>query len=320
MTAPTVIAIVIGGFLLLVFALVFLISYITYAIAFKRQRKPTQPYDGLDRPSFAEHRELSRSLIDNITSVNWEEVSIIARDGTHLSALYFRQSETAPLQIMCHGYKSHPLKDMSGGGSEALKRGYNLLLVKHRAHHESGGRCLTFGALERLDVADWIDWHNEKYGDDNPIILVGISMGAATVILASALPLPGNVRCVIADCPYSSAEAILKKEIGGMHLPVSIFYPLMRLGARIYGGFRIEDACVKEAAKEKRLPLLLIHGEEDRFVPTDMSRKISEAASGVCELHTFPGAHHGTSYLTDPVGYMQIVDTFIKKYSGEAND
>ncbi len=317
MNVPTIVAISIGGGILFLFAVAFLISYITYAIAFKRQRTPTQPYDGLDRPSFAAHRELSKSLIDNITSVTWEEVTITSRDGIALSALYLRQSSSAPLQIMCHGYKSHPLKDMSGGGSEALRRGYNLLLIKHRAHQESGGNCLTFGAKERYDVADWIDWHNKKYGDNDPIILVGISMGAATVILASALPLPDNVRCVIADCPYSSAEAILKKEIGRMRLPVSIFYPLMRIGARLFGSFKLEDADVALAAREKNLPLLLIHGEDDDFVPTNMSKIIANGSRGACELHIFPRARHGTSYLTDPEGYMQIVDKFIENYLGE---
>ena len=308
---------IISSSILFIIGLILLLAYVTFAITFKRQKKPTMPYDGLDRPSFHRQREHSKALIDYISSVEWQRVSTTAHDGTTLSALYHHAGDNYPLQIMCHGYKSHPLKDMSGGGTEALKRGYNLLLIEHRAHHTSGGKCLTFGAKECYDIQSWVNWHNEKFNTGMPIVLVGISMGAATVILASALDLPENVRCVIADCPYSSAEEILKKEIAKRHLPVCIFYPLMCLGTRLFGGFEIDKANVTDAAKKKRLPLLLLHGEDDDFVPLSMSRKIAEAASGECHLHTFPEARHGTSYLQDPVRYMKIVDDFLSVHLGD---
>ena len=262
-------------------------------------------------------QQIKTRYIDGISEVKWEKVSTVAYDGTRLSALYYHNNDNSPLQIMCHGYKSHPLKDMSGGGTEAKERGYNLLLIEHRAHHSSGGNCITFGAKESYDILAWANWHNEKFNTGMPIVLVGISMGAASVILASILDLPKNVRCVIADCPYSSAEEILKKEIRKKHLPVFIFYPLMCLGARLFGGFDIGKADVSDAASKKRLPLLLLHGEDDDFVPLWMSEKIAESARGECHLYTFPEARHGTSYLQDPERYMKTVDEFLSKHLGD---
>ncbi len=65
-----------------------------------------------------------------------------------------------------------------------LREGHNVLMIEERAHLESEGHTITFGIKERYDALDWIRYALQRFGEDTRIILVGISMGAATVLMA----------------------------------------------------------------------------------------------------------------------------------------
>ena len=138
-------------------------------------------------------------------------------------------------------------------------------------------------------------------------------MGAATVLMASGLELPENVKGIIADCPYSSPEEIIKKECGKMGLPPKLAYPFVRLGAMIFGGFDPSSATAKDAVKAAKVPILIIHGEADDFVPCSMSREIIDACASDKTLITIPLAGHGVSYIVDRPLYEKSVEEFLKK-------
>ena len=75
---------------------------------------------------------------------------------------------------------------------------------------------------------------------------------------------------------------------------------------------RNDITCVN-AVKHTKVPVLLVHGEEDSFVPASMSEEIRAANPDMTERHTFPGAVHGVSYYSDPDRYIAIVRDFIKR-------
>lgn len=251
-------------------------------------------------------------LIDALNARPYERVSITSFDGLRLNGRYYHVREGAPLFIMCHGYRGTPSRDFSGGADICFASGRNVLLIEERAHCGSEGHTISFGINERRDCADWCRWAAERFGV--PIILVGISMGAATVLMASALDLPENVRGIIADCPYTSPQAIIRKVGAAQGIPVSLALPLAKLGARIFGGFSLDTpADAAEAVRHARIPILLLHGDADDFVPCDMSREIAAANPALIEFHTFPGAWHGASYLADTGRYTRLVNGFCER-------
>ena len=136
-------------------------------------------------------------------------------------------------------------------------------------------------------------------------------MGAATVLMATDLSLPPNVVGVIADCPYSSPKAIIQKVSRDMHLPARIAYPFVKLGAKIFGGFDLEESSALSAVANTNIPILLIHGEDDHFVPCDMSRSIHKACASRITFQTVPGAGHGLSYMVAPEIYEKVTTDFI---------
>lgn len=189
----------------------------------------------------------------------------------------------------------------------------NALVVDQRAHGASEGNAITFGLQERYDCLSWVEYARERFGERTPIFITGVSMGAATVLMASDLPLPKNVAGILADCPYSSPRAIIRKVCGDMHLPPRLMYPFICLGARLFGRFQLTSFGAVDAVKEAKVPILLVHGGQDHFVPGDMSREILENCVGAAELVIFPEAGHAMSYLMDPERYQTVQKEFMEK-------
>ncbi len=256
-----------------------------------------------------EYKDRVKEIYNNISQSDYEQVFITNRSGLKLAARYYHKDDNAPLAIMFHGYKSHAMYDNGGGYEICSENNINVLIPDQRAHGESEGKCVCFGVSERFDCLDWVDYAIKRFGADIKIILVGVSMGAATVLMASGLGLPLNVKGIIADCGYSSPKDIIKKVIKDFKLPGFLVYPCVRLSGRMFGHFDIESASTVEAVKNAKLPIMLVHGEDDGFVPCDMSRQIQKACNG--QLVTVPGADHGLSYIVDTNAYRNATVGFI---------
>ena len=269
---------------------------------FSPERSPSYPFV-----------ERSNKLITQLMAEPYEEVEITASDGKRLAGKYYHRKDGAPLDIMFHGYMSSALHDFPGGALEAIAAGHNVLLVDQRGHGKSHGKTVSFGIKERFDCLDWTRYAVRRFGDDVQIVIVGISMGAATVLYASELELPAQVRGIIADCPFSSAEQVIKKTATEIGYPTWIAFPLARLGGRIYGGFDVCERTTLEAVRGAKLPLLLFHGVEDKLVPYEMSLELAEAYGGEVRLEIFEGAGHGTSYLVDTPRYVRALHEFYEK-------
>ena len=240
-----------------------------------------------------------------------DRVYIHSFDGLKLSGQYYHTADGAPLMLQFHGYRSMSVRDCAGGHMLAKKMGFNVLSVDQRAHGDSDGNVISFGICERKDCFNWVKYAVERFGKDVKIVLSGLSMGAATVLMASEMNLPENVVAIIADCPYSSPGEIIRKVSRDRGLPDNLAYPFIRLGAKIYGGFSLEESSAKDAVRHAKLPILLLHGEEDHFVPMEMSKQIAESCSSRVELHLFSGAGHGLCYMIDPVRYETVTVRFL---------
>ncbi len=293
-------------------------AFITYHfVFFSSPKHRVDPYAIPRGEQYQREREKMLALIRELDGIPFESVEITAYDGTKLFGRYYHVRDGAPLQIEFHGYRGSALRDFCGGNKLAREAGMNTLLIDERAHGKSSGRTITFGVKERRDCLSWAQYALERFGADVPVFLAGVSMGAATVLMASGFTLPENVIGIIADCPYSSPEAIIRRVCRDkVHIPPVAVMPFIRLGARLFGRFDIADASAVEAVRNATVPILLIHGEDDRFVPCDMSRELFAAASGRARLETFPGAGHGLSYMVDEARYAAVTAEFTRTCLG----
>lgn len=267
-----------------------------------------------DTEQYNVFREQSKKMIRDTLSIPYEDVFITSFDGLRLHAKFYAASERkAPVQIMFHGYKSSAERDFCGGLREGIDGGFNVLLVDQRAHGESEGKYLTFGVNERFDCLSWASYAAERFGNDVKIYLYGISMGAATVLMASALPLPKSVSGIVADCGYTSPKDIIFSVLRDHHVPAAPVYAVACLGARLFCGFDLDSASAPEALSHSRIPVLFIHGDDDRFVPCRMSRENFEASAAERKkLLIVPNAGHGLSYMLDRPAYLSALHEFLE--------
>ena len=310
---------IIFGVIAVLIALVFLTAFICFAkiFWFPRRKPVTDEIKIPEGKIYEPHRENMVSWIKQVRAMPHTEVSITSFDGLKLYGRYFEHKKGAPIELMFHGYRGNSERDMSGGVLRAAKLGRSALIVDHRASGKSEGSVTTFGVKESRDCISWIDFIINNIDKDAKIILTGISMGAATVMSVADKELPKNVVGILADCGYSTTEAIIKKVMRDMRLPSGIFYPFVRLGALLFGGFDPNAASAAIAVKNTDIPILLIHGTGDGFVPCEMSDEIAENGKTVTYLKV-KDATHGFSYLYDYGAYVGALDKFIKEHIGES--
>lgn len=299
--------------LAVIVGLVLLISLICYIKVFYSPLPGQSVYSIPNSGQYQGMRDRMREMIKVFAEKDYESVEIISRDGLKLRGRLYLNDPEGPVDICFHGYRSNGVRDFCGGSEISFELNHNIILVDQRGQGESEGHTICFGIKERFDVLSWIDYASCRFGDDREINLFGVSMGAATVLMASGLELPENVKHIVADCPYSSPADIIKTVCTDMHLPATLVYPFIRLGAFIFGRFDLEKTSAAEAVKKASVPILLIHGEDDRFVPCAMSSEIKMANPSLIELVTFPNAAHGISYIVDRERYRRIAKEFIAK-------
>lgn len=293
--------------------LVLLTSYICFRMAFYSKNKPLTEKDYYKLPNDPTFKTFEKEILNDITEVMkypFKEYRIKSFDGLTLYARYFEYDPNAPMEIMFHGYRGNSTRDLSTGVKRAFRCKRNALLVDQRASGKSDGHVITFGIKERLDCLEWAKFVSKEFGENKKIIITGISMGAATVLMASSLDLPKNVIGVLADCGYNKPGDIIKKVIIDMKLPPKVFYPFIKLGARLYGNFNIEETSPYECVQKAKLPIIFFHGGKDSLVPCDMSIKLYNSCASEKKLVTIENAEHGISYLTDPEKYVDELNKF----------
>lgn len=295
-----------------VILIILIISYWAYRKAFYSSPKRVENiYNIPHNEQYAKGKPVMIRLINELKEKPFEEIWIESFDGLKLFGRYYHVRDGAPVQIQFHGYRGTAFRDFCGGNKLARELGQNTILVDERCHGRSEGKTICFGIKEKYDCLAWAKYAAERFGDV-PIVLSGVSMGGATVLMASELDLPKNVKCIIADCPYSSPEEIIACESRKMGISPVIGMPFIKIGAFIYGKLKLSGGAA-EAVKNTKMPIMIIHGEDDRFVPCEMSRKIKAANPEMIRLETFPDAAHGMSYMNDTERYEKITEEFFKE-------
>lgn len=300
---------------LVVFAAVMIGGYLGFRYAFARTPDPDW-----DDPASLANSMWKNHPIDIPKANQWlrdhnaQDVSTVSFDGLTLSGKWVPAEHPRATILLFHGYRSSYLTDFGGIFQVYHNLGLNLLLVRQRAHGESEGKYITFGIHERKDVLSWIEFHNREHGMDN-VFLGGISMGASTVLFAAGEDLPENVRGITADCGFTSPYDIIGKVIrNGFRLPPKLVLPLLNFYTRVLAGFGLRECDTRETLKRAKVPILIIHGKADDFVPCRMSQAGFDACTSEKQLFLAENAGHGMSYLYEKERLMATLIDFFQNH------
>lgn len=266
---------------------------------------------------------INRTMQKNIDSykIDYEwwnkqksEKLLLETEGETLSGNLIKNGNSKKIAIVVHGiFGTH--KDLAPQAKILFENGFIILAPDLRAHGETTGKNISMGYFEKNDLVLWIKKLIEVFGKDCQIVLLGISMGGATVLLTSGESLPKNVKCVVSDSGYSNAYLELKSVVNKALVPSFIILPQLNFFLKRISKFDLKKASPIESVKKSSLPILFIHGNKDSFVPCKMSKEMFEVSNKeICELQIFNGAIHIQSFATDENLYKNILLNFVDKW------
>ena len=306
--------------LIILASLIFLIlltSFICFMkVFFIPSRKPLKEGEYAFPPGkiYEPFYEDMKTWTNQIRTMNHEIIKIKSDDNLTLVGSYYKCKKGAPIELMFHGYQGNAERDLCGGVIRAFALERNVIIINHRASGPSQGHITTFGIKERKDCLKWIEYAVNRFGENVELHLTGVSMGAATVIMAGGENIPSNVKSILADCGYSSAKEVICKTVKEMHLPPKIFYPFIKLGAFIFGHFNIDETSPIKALEKCKTPIIFMHGDIDDIVPLQMSIDMYNKVSSIKKLGIIKNAGHGLAYPADKELYVNILKEFEKEY------
>jgi len=218
------------------------------------------------------------------------EVSVTSRDGLRLRGWRCNAAGVARGTVVY----LHGVADNRGSAAEAIRRftarGFEVVAFDARAHGASDGEFCTYGYHERHDVQRIVATLRE-----GPIVLIGTSMGASVAVQAAAIE--PRVSAVVAAEAFSDLATVARERA-----------PFVFTEGRIQQAFRIAeqrarfvvaDVSPQRAAARIRVPVLLLHGEQDRDTSPDHSRRVFAALGGPGRLILVPGVGHNGALNAD---------------------
>lgn len=275
--------------------------------------------------SFARNRRKSRqrSIAENTAADNaWylmqhpREWQLTSRDGLRLRASFIPNVRGTGnrVVILAHGL-GHSREQMIPWARTFADWGYDVLMPDARAHGESEGTTIGYGWLDRHDYQQWIDQVIEFRGSAVQIVLLGISMGAATVLATTGEDLPTNVKAVIADSGYASILSEARYRLQHKyHVPAAPTMALANQVSRVDAGYRLADGDIAAQVRHTRLPIFFIQGAHDQTVPVANLDVLFQAAVGPKAKYRHPTAAHIATRAADPATYDRKVAAFLAPY------
>ncbi len=266
-----------------------------------------------------EFEEKCKENYEWLTSQQIEHFERVNDRGLKLQGYLLRPEQPSDVYVFgSHGYRSDGMGEWCHYAryyTETL--GYNLFFVDHQSHGKSEGKYIGFASFESKDGIDWLKFMNETFGEDIKIFLHGISMGSSTVMLMTADPnLPKNVKFTIADCGFTSALDEFNYKLENLNFPTFPLVPMVSAINRRKAGYDFQkDTNALEAVKKAKIPMLFVHGGNDKFVPTYMGCTLHyECASEFKDILIVDGADHAQSFMVDPKAYQEKIEKFARKF------
>ena len=265
----------------------------------------------------AERSPQAVAWVDSVRTTGALHDTVVSIGGVDNHAIYVAAAQpTGRTALLVHGYHDCAMSMLDVASIYHRNMGCNVLLPDLPAHGHTPGDYVGMGWTERDVVKRWIDVAAARFGsaDDAPrIVLHGVSMGASLVMNLAGDSLPTCVRCVVEDCGYTSVwdefAYQLDQEFG---LPP---FPLLYTTSALSGmklGWRFGEASSIDALRHATVPVLMIHGSADDFVPTAMVYRLNDAYHGPAHsMWVVPGVDHARSFSTFPQEYASRVEQFV---------
>ena len=300
--------------LVLIAVIIAIGAYTFFAACGKRKDLPWLDAKQMQKTSYAKYTDLIAQSNQWLQDHDAKDIYMTNREGLILHGLWVPAENPRGTILLAHGYRSSMLVDFGMVLEFYHTMGMNLLLPEQRCHGKSQGKFITFGVKESRDMEDWIAYHNQTFGAC-PVILSGLSMGASTILYLADKELPGNVRGIIADCGFTTPKEILSKVFyETVHLPPQLFIWITGVFSRCLARFSLDEEDTRTSLRHGKLPVFMIHGTGDDFVPCKMTQEAYDACTSKKYLLLAENAGHGVSFLYEKDRYIDLLQQFLSAH------
>lgn len=278
-----------------------------------RKKEENQPllYDAVYGKKLSEMKAEGLEWLKNRP---FENHTIKTFDGLTLRGKFYKTENARATVMLVHGYRSWPERDFGTVVKYFGENGFNIFMYDRRAHGKSDGRYITFGVLDRYDLRDWTVYVDALCENRLPILWDGISMGGATVCMASSLELPENLKAIVADCPYTTPKEEIRYSMSHYyHIPPFPLIYTVDWAARLVAKYGFTECDSRKEVAKTKIPVFFAHGQADNFVPHYMGKEIYDACSSPKEFFSVPDAIHGFSYIVATEEYQRRLTDFLER-------
>ncbi len=241
-------------------------------------------------------------------SLPYENITLLTQDNKELRAWFIPSPSATSTIIIGHGYpfdKGNILPVVT-----FLYPRYHLLLYDHRYFGESKGAITSVGIHEVKDVEAAVRYiHTRLKG--HKVALYGFSLSASAMLMSTA-----QVNAIIVDSPYANLELMVHhvyRIFGPLRYPFVVF---TRFLSRLFFGVDPVKVSPADALKDRTIPVLLIHGEQDTQIPIENAYVLKQANPHI-EVWIIPGVDHGEAYARFPQEYENHITQFLEKHMKE---
>ena len=262
--------------------------FLTYLV----QQLPRHPVD--DPPDFG-------SIVDTC---------IPAEGGGHLEVWRIEPEQPSKgIVVLAHGWGRN--RDRMVPRARIFSQwGYTTVIHSARDHGNSSPRRYMNAVKFAEDIKAVLEWVDE------PVILYGHSAGAGGAIIAASRN-PNKIQLLFLEACYADTREALLSLYRWFNLFFGVvFGPMILLWMRVFYRNRLADVNPNRLAPRLKMPVMLIHGENDRRFPLRFAQALKKSLPvQQSELYVARGAGHSDSSLTP--GYQPAIKAFLDRHAGD---
>ena len=203
-----------------------------------------------------------------------EAVSVTTADGLEIQSWYRAAEDGRATVVLFHGNAGH-IGNRAFKARVFMKAGFGMMLVGYRGYGGNPGKPTEDGLYEDSRAA--LQFLDGQGGNPGSMVFYGESLGSGVAVQMAMERAKGTpVGALILEAPFTSIA-----DVAAHHYP---YLPARHLVRDRY------DSAAKIA--KIRAPLLVIHGENDRTVPTRFGRALFKAAVEPKESNWIENADH----------------------------
>jgi fermentation-respiration switch protein FrsA (DUF1100 family) len=249
-------------------------------------------------------------------NLDYEEFTFQSRDGeAEIAAWFIPYQGSQQVVIMVHGNnasRTREFDDQFPSMAAALHNaGLNVLMIDLRGHGQSGPGRVTFGMRERQDVLGAVDLLRDRGFLPGSIGVLGVSLGSATSIGATAEE--PAIGVLIVDSAFAEIYPVIQDQWQGASGLPNLFLTPTRLMIRLLYGYDLAGSKpVEEIGSIAPRPMMIIHCKTDTYIPVEHANKLCKAAPSA-EVWLLEVCDHARTYNAEKEAYESKVTGFFSE-------